>query len=66
MAGWAYFALGSAFFAGLTAVLAKIGVEGVPSNLATLIRTVVIFGFTAFSSAFVESGRSPASSRSAA
>ena len=47
MASWASFALGSAFFAGLTAVLAKIGVEDVPSNLATLIRTVVIFGFTA-------------------
>ncbi|MEI8027437.1 MAG: EamA family transporter [Pseudomonadota bacterium] len=37
------FALGSAFFAGLTAILAKIGVSGVNSNLATLIRTVVIF-----------------------
>jgi transporter family protein len=35
-------ALGSAVFAGLTAVLAKKGVEGVPSNLALAIRVVVI------------------------
>ena len=41
------FALGSAFFAGLTAVLAKIGVEGVSSNLATFIRTIVILVFVA-------------------
>jgi len=39
---WKYFALGSAFFAALTAILAKIGVRDVPSNLATAIRTVVI------------------------
>lgn len=39
---WVVFAIGSAFFAGLTAVLGKLGVEGVNSNLATLIRTVVI------------------------
>ncbi len=39
---WKYFALGSAFFAALTAILAKIGVKDVPSNLATAIRTVVI------------------------
>jgi transporter family protein len=42
---WKLFALGSAFFAGLTAVLSKIGVEDIPSNLATLIRTFVIFLF---------------------
>jgi transporter family protein len=35
-------ALGSAVFAGITAVLAKKGVEGVPSNLALAIRVVVI------------------------
>jgi bacterial/archaeal transporter family protein len=34
-------------FAGLTALLAKIGVESVPSNLATLVRTIVIVGFAA-------------------
>ena len=39
---WKLFALGSAFFAALTAILAKIGVKDVPSNLATAIRTVVI------------------------
>ena len=37
-----FWALLSAFFAGLTAVLAKKGVEGVPSNLALAIRVVVI------------------------
>jgi transporter family protein len=41
------FALGSAFFAGLTAILGKLGVAGMNSNLATLIRTVVIFFVTA-------------------
>lgn len=38
-------ALLSALFAGLTAVLAKVGVENVPSNLATLVRTVVVVAF---------------------
>lgn len=45
MAGWMGFALGSAVFAGLTAVLAKLGVERVSSTFATLIRTLVILGF---------------------
>ena len=44
---WQLFALGSAFFAGLTAILGKVGVAEVNSNLATLIRTVVILGITA-------------------
>jgi len=44
---WVLFALGSAFFAGLTAVFGKIGVAGINSNLATLIRTVVILLVTA-------------------
>ena len=39
---WIYFALGSAFFATLTSILAKIGIEGVNSNLATAIRTTVV------------------------
>ena len=39
---WWIFALLSAFFAALTTVFAKIGVEAVSSNLATAIRTVVI------------------------
>ena len=47
VAPWLLFALGSAFFAGLTAILGKLGVAGLNSNLATLIRTVVIFVVTA-------------------
>ena len=39
---WAVFAAGSAVFAALTSILAKIGIEGVNSNLATAIRTVVV------------------------
>lgn len=43
---WKIFALGSAFFAGLTAIFGKLGVEGLNSNLATLIRTMIIFAMT--------------------
>ena len=39
---WLLFAIGSAVFASLTAILAKIGIDGVESNLATAIRTVVV------------------------
>lgn len=39
---WFLFALGSSIFAALTSVLAKIGIEGVNSNLATAIRTCVV------------------------
>ena len=39
---WLLFALLSAVFAALTSILAKIGIEGVNSNLATAIRTVVV------------------------
>ena len=39
---WAIYALCSAFFAALTSILAKIGIEGVNSNLATAVRTVVV------------------------
>lgn len=39
---WAVFAIGSAVFAALTSILAKIGIDGVNSNLATAIRTVVV------------------------
>lgn len=39
---WMVFALLSAIFAALTSILAKIGIEGVNSNLATAIRTVVV------------------------
>ncbi|MBY0578360.1 MAG: EamA family transporter [Burkholderiales bacterium] len=43
---WQLFALGSAFFAGLTAIFGKLGVESMNSNLATLIRTVIILAMT--------------------
>ena len=43
---WILFAIGSAFFAGITAILAKIGVKNVNSNVATAIRTVVILIFS--------------------
>lgn len=39
---WAVYALGSAVFAALTTILAKIGIEAVPSNLGTAIRTLVV------------------------
>lgn len=42
---WLIFALLSAFFAALTAILAKIGIKNVDSNLATAIRTVIILVF---------------------
>jgi transporter family protein len=42
---WFFWAILSALFAGLTAVLAKVGVKDVDSNLATAIRTVVILLF---------------------
>ncbi|NUO74265.1 MAG: EamA family transporter [Frateuria sp.] len=44
---WLLFALGSAFFAALTALFGKLGVAGINSNLATFIRTVVILIVTA-------------------
>ncbi len=39
---WALFAILSAVFAALTSILAKVGIDGVNSNLATAIRTVVV------------------------
>jgi transporter family protein len=42
---WVHWALLSALFAGLTAVLAKVGVKDIDSNLATAIRTTVILVF---------------------
>jgi transporter family protein len=49
MPNWFFWALLSAVFAALTAIFAKIGLEGVDSDLATLIRTVVIiFALAAF------------------
>jgi len=39
---WKYYALLSAFFAALTAILSKVGVKGINGNVATAVRTVVI------------------------
>ena len=39
---WFWLALGSAIFAALTSILAKVGIKGVESNLATAIRTMVV------------------------
>ena len=41
---WWVFAILSAIFAALTSILAKVGIEGVNSNLATFIRTLVVVG----------------------
>lgn len=43
---WVVYAFGSAFFAGITAILAKIGIKNTDSNLATAIRTIVILIFS--------------------
>jgi transporter family protein len=43
---WVLFAFGSAIFAGITAILAKIGIKNTDSNLATAIRTIVILIFS--------------------
>ena len=43
---WLWYALGSAVFAGLTAILGKIGISGVESNLGTAIRTVVVLAMS--------------------
>ena len=42
---WILYAFLSALFAGMTALLSKLGVENIPSNLATLIRTIVVMIF---------------------
>ena len=39
---WIFYAFGSAFFAGVTAILAKIGIRNVDSHVATALRTIVI------------------------
>lgn len=43
---WILFAFGSAFFAGITAILAKCGIHNTNSNVATAIRTVIVFIFS--------------------
>lgn len=46
MNNWLLWSLLSALFAGMTAILAKVGVEGINSNLATAIRTSVVLLFS--------------------
>ena len=63
---WMVFAILSAVFAALTSILSKIGIDGVNSNLATAIRTVVVVGM-AWLMVFVthaQSGLSDISKRS--
>lgn len=63
---WMLFAILSAIFAALTAILAKVGIEGVNSNLATAIRTVVVV-FMAWGMVFLthaQSGLSEISKKS--
>lgn len=45
---WQFWAIGSAVFAALTAIFAKVGIEGVGSDFATFIRTIVILVSIAF------------------
>ena len=52
---WILFAFGSAFFAGLTAILAKIGIRNMDSDLATALRTGVVLIF-AWLMAFLTAG----------
>jgi transporter family protein len=58
-AGWFVWALASAVFAAATAILAKIGVAGVPSDVATLVRTLVILPTLALFIAFTGQWVSP-------
>ena len=57
--GWFYWALFSAIFAAMTAIFAKIGIEGVDSDLATLIRTgiimIVLSAFIAYAGGVLDS-----------
>lgn len=44
IASWQFWALMSAVFAALTAIFAKVGIQGINSDFATLVRTLVIIG----------------------
>lgn len=54
---WLLLAILSAIFAALTSILAKVGIEGVDSNLATAIRTVVVV-FMAWAMVFITNAQS--------
>jgi transporter family protein len=53
---WIVYALLSAFFAALTSILGKIGVENINSNVATAIRTIVVSGYICFNILGKEAG----------
>lgn len=59
MSEWILWAILSAFFAALTAILAKLGLDGVDPDYATLLRTVVILGVLAAFVAVLGKWRSP-------
>jgi transporter family protein len=61
LTSWPFWALASAVFAALTAILAKVGIEGIGSNLATFIRTVVILAFAGLILTVAGEWRAPAS-----
>lgn len=61
LASWPFWALASAVFAALTAILAKVGIEGIGSNLATFIRTVVILAFAGLILTMAGEWRAPGS-----
>jgi len=56
---WLPWALGSAAFAALTAIFAKIGLEGIDSDFATLVRTFVIVAVLGAFVAFTGKWRNP-------
>ena len=58
---WLLFAAGSAVFAALTSILAKVGIDGVNSNLATAIRTLVVL-FMAWGMVFLTNAQGGISS----
>lgn len=59
MTDWKVYALASACFAGVTAILAKVGVKDIPSNFATLIRTSIIILFLSVLVAFRHEWQNP-------
>ncbi|WP_348648184.1 EamA family transporter [Rhizobium sp. ARZ01] len=60
LASWQLWAMGSAVFAALTAIFAKVGIEGVSSDFATFIRTIVILASIAFILSVTGSWQEPA------
>lgn len=61
LSSWQFWALLSAVFAALTALFAKVGVEAIPADLATFIRTLIIAGVLALILAASGQFQSPAS-----